>query len=318
MSGITCTHENEAPADVGAMHHALFYRDAEEYVDGVSQFVAPALAAGEPVAIAVPGAKAGLLRERLGDLAEEIEILDMVELGRNPARIIPAVEMMLAKHDGQLLHYVGEPIWPGRSEEEVREATKHEALINLAWPGARIRVLCPYDATALDQRVLADAERTHPQLIRGGEHRPSAAYNGPTVPIACEQPLSASPPDAVALSFRLDQLIDVRALVSEQATAAGMEREGVMDLVLAVNELATNAVRHGDGGGTLHVWWRSTRVVCQVDDRGRITDPLAGRRTPAPDAAGGVGLWTVNQLCDLVEVRSSGTGTTVRVHVSLN
>jgi anti-sigma regulatory factor (Ser/Thr protein kinase) len=318
MSGITCTHQNEALSDVGEMHQALFYRDAGEYVDGVTQFVAPALAAGEPVAIAVPGAKAELLRERLGDLAEEIEILDMVELGRNPARIIPAVEMMLAKHDGQLLHYVGEPIWPGRSDEEVREATKHEALINMAWPGARIRVLCPYDVTALEPRVLADAERTHPQLIRDGEHRPSVAYSGPTVPIACEQPLSASPPDAVALAFGLDQLVDVRALVSEQATTAGMEREDVMDLVLAVNELATNAVRHGDGRGTLHVWSRATRVVCQVDDRGQITDPLAGRRTPAPDAAGGVGLWTVNQLCDLVEVRSSATGTTVRVHIGLN
>jgi anti-sigma regulatory factor (Ser/Thr protein kinase) len=300
------------------MHLALFYRDTDEYLDGVTRFITPALAAGEPVAIAVPAAKAELLRERLRDLAEAIEIFDMVELGRNPARIIPAVEMMLAKHDGQLLHYVGEPIWPGRSEEEVREATKHEALINLAWPGARIRVLCPYDATSLDQRVLADAERTHPELIRGGEHHRSAAYGGPTVPVACEQPLSASPPDAVALSFGFDELVDVRALVSERATAAGMGREGVMDLVLAVNELATNAVRHGDGGGTLHVWARPTRVVCQVDDRGQITDPLAGRRTPAPDAAGGIGLWTVNQLCDLVEVRSSDTGTTVRVHVSLN
>ena len=319
MSGITCTHQNQArSSDVGEMHQALFYGDTEEYLDGVLQFIAPALAAGEPVAIAVPGAKAELLRERLGDLADEIEILDMVELGRNPARIIPAVEMMLAKHDGQLLHYVGEPIWPGRSEEEVREATKHEALINLAWPGARIRVLCPYDTTALDQRVLADAERTHPELIRGGEHRRSAAYAGPTVPVACEQPLSASPPDAVALAFGIEELANVRALVSEQAIAAGMEREGVMDLVLAVNELATNAVRHGDGGGTLHVWRRPTRVVCQIDDRGQITDPLAGRRTPAPDAAGGVGLWTVNQLCDLVEVRSSDAGTTVRVHISLN
>jgi anti-sigma regulatory factor (Ser/Thr protein kinase) len=315
----TYRHEHEGlPADEGAMHQALFYRDAEEYLDGVTQFVAPALATGEPVAIAVPAAKVSLMRERLAGFAEGVEMFDMVELGRNPARIIPAVETMLAKHDGKLLYYVGEPIWPGRSEEEVREATKHEALINLAWPGARIRVLCPYDATALNAGVLADAERTHPELISDGVHRASDAYSGPAVPIGCDDPLSASPPDAVALAFGLEELFGVRALVSEQATAAGMGRDAVMDLVLAVNELATNAVRHGDGSGMLHVWCRPTRVVCQVDDRGQITDPLAGRRTPVPDAAGGVGLWTVNQLCDLVEVRSNDAGTTVRVHISLN
>jgi len=300
------------------MHQALFYRGVEEYLDGVTQFVAPALAAGEPVAIAVPAAKGELLRERLEGFAQGVEMFDMVELGRNPARIIPAVETMLANHDGELLHYVGEPIWPGRSEEEIREATKHEALINLAWPGARIRVLCPYDASALHAGVLADAERTHPELIADGVHRTSTAYSGPAVPIGCDSPLSASPPDAVALEFGLEELFSVRALVSEQATAAGMGRDAVMDLVLAVNELATNAVRHGDGSGMLHVWCRPTRVVCQVEDRGQITDPLAGRRVPVPSAAGGVGLWTVNQLCDLVEVRSGDAGTTVRVHISLN
>jgi anti-sigma regulatory factor (Ser/Thr protein kinase) len=97
-----------------------------------------------------------------------------------------------------------------------------------------------------------------------------------------------------------------------------MGRERVDDLVLAVNELVTNAVRHGDGGGTLHVWRRPSRIVCQVDNGGQITDPLAGRRTPVLDAPGGLGLWTVNQLSDLVEVRSSAAGTCVRVHASLN
>src|SRR5437879_10711221 len=104
------------------------------------RFVEPALEAGEPVAIAVPGPRAELLRESFNGHA--VELFDMIELGRNPARIIPAVESMLATHDGRLLHYVGEPIWAGRSHEEIREATRHEALINLAWPGAHIRVLC--------------------------------------------------------------------------------------------------------------------------------------------------------------------------------
>ena len=59
-------------------------------------------------------------------------------------------------------------------------------------------------------------------------------------------------------------------------------------------------------------------MICQVEDHGHIHDPLAGRRAPALDAEGGVGLWTVNQLCDLVEVRTNNGGTTIRVHTTVD
>jgi anti-sigma regulatory factor (Ser/Thr protein kinase) len=299
-------------------HIALFYRDEPEYRDGVMTFIEPALAAGEPIAAAVPPDKGQMLRQLLGDAAAEIQLLDMFELGRNPARIIPEVERMLARHEDKLLHYVGEPIWPGRSDEEIREATRHEALINLAWPGAKIRVLCPYDAAALDSGVLADAARTHPRLMRGGVECASGAYDGPAVPAGCNQPLMAPPPDALTYGFRAEDLYRIRATVSDWATSAGLRPDRAQDLVLAISELATNAVRHGEGGGTLQLWTRPGRIVCQVHDRGgRIRDPLAGRRAPMLDAAGGLGLWTVNQLCDLVEVRTGETGTTVRIHATL-
>jgi anti-sigma regulatory factor (Ser/Thr protein kinase) len=270
------------------------------------------------VAVAVPGPKAALLGEHLRELGAEPEIFDMVELGRNPARIIPAVETMLSRGHGRRLHYVGEPIWAGRSEEEIREATRHEALINLAWPGADIRVLCPYDTQTLDQGVLEDAERTHPHVILNGVTTPSPRFRGASLPLDSDRPLPQPPAGAARLSFGLDELVSVRALVSAHAALAGMASGQAADVVLAVNELATNAIRHGAGRGTLRVWSTPRELVCQIDDAGYITDPLAGRRVPVPDAPGGVGLWTVNQLCDLVEVRTSPGRTTVRVHCSLH
>ncbi len=316
MTVISGEDRQANPVETGEMHLALFYSGADEYIDGVMQFVTPALEANEPVAIAVPPQRTELLSDSL-EGGSGVELFDMVALGRNPSRIIPAVEGMLARHDGQLLHYVGEPIWPGRSPEEIREATKHEALINLAWPGARIRVLCPYDADALDPYVLVDAARTHPHLIRDGVTAPSPEYLGADAPPGCGDPLTEPPADALTLPFGLPNLYAVRSLVSWIATEAGLVPDRIDDLVLAMNELATNTIRHAHGGGILRAWRTPGHVVCQIEDAGHIHDPLAGRRVPALEAAGGIGLWTVNQLCDLVQVRTSDAGTTVRVDTAV-
>jgi hypothetical protein len=56
-------------------------------------------------------------------------------------------------------------------------------------------------------------------------------------------------------------------------------------------------------------------VICQVSDSGCITDPLVGLRRPL--GPGGMGLWVVNQVCDLVELRTGKRGTTIRMHMSL-
>jgi anti-sigma regulatory factor (Ser/Thr protein kinase) len=301
----------DAPA-----HQALFYRGDQEYLDGVLRFLAPGLEAGEPIAVAVPGPRAELLRARLTELRPDIELLDMSEFGRNPARLIPAMQEMLARHAGRLLHYVGEPIWPGRSPAEIREATRHEALSNLAWPDAKLRLLCPYDAEALDQDVLADAERTHPWVIKGDGGSISVSYS-PTVPVTSEGPLPAPPIKAAHLTFGVNELWQVRTLVAETANAAGLDEVRAADLVLAANEVATNAVKHAGGPGRLHTWIAPGAVVCQLEDAGHITDPLAGRHAPTPSVDGGLGLWIVNQLCDLVEVRTATGGTTIRLRMSL-
>ena len=296
-------------------HQALFYRGSEDYLDGVGRFLEPGMEADEPIALAVPRSRATLLRDRLSAWSPEIELLDMVEVGRNPARIIPSVHALLAKHNGRMLHYVSEPIWPGRSAAEIREAVRHEALINMAWPSAQIRALCPYDAEALDDAVLADAERTHPWVIRAGDGASSPDFSGSSVPPGSDQPLSEPPSRAWSLRFGLEDLSRVRALVASSAASAGLTEERTADLVLAVNEVASNAIKHAGSSGLIRVWNSSAGLLCQLDDSGHITDPLAGRHPPAPGVDGGLGLWMVNQLCDLVEIRTSTSGTAVRVHM---
>ena len=294
-------------------HQALFYHDSAEYLAGVFDFITPALDRDEPVAIAVPEPKLRLLEPELGDRAAPIQLLDMFELGRNPGRIIPAVLGMIERHTSRPLRYVGEPIWAGRSPEEIREAARHEALINLAWPEADISVLCPYDVAGLDDEVLRDAEHTHPGVVRDRLLGPSSAYGNGAVPPGCEQPLSEPPPGALARRFEVVDLRRLRAWIAERADESGLDTDRRTELVTAINELTTNTVKHAGTHGVLRSWTAPGEVIFEVEDSGHIVDPLAGRRLQTA-GTGGLGLWMVHHLCDLVEVRSNAAGTKIRTH----
>jgi anti-sigma regulatory factor (Ser/Thr protein kinase) len=101
--------------------------------------------------------------------------------------------------------------------------------------------------------------------------------------------------------------------VAQYARRCGLSQEQVEVLELAASELATNSIRHGGGTGTVAMWLERGAVVVEFSDSGHVADPLVGRLTPPVDAEGGRGVFLVNQLCDLVQLRSSPTGTTVRV-----
>ena len=129
------------------------------------------------------------------------------------------------------------------------------------------------------------------------------------------QPLSKPAGRAEVLRYRAN-LADVRDFTTTRARRAGLPPDRVTDLVIAVAELAANTLVHTSGPGTLTLWVTDDEVICQVQDEGQITDPLAGTIRPALDApGGGRGLWVVHQVCDRVEIHTGPPGTTVRVYM---
>jgi anti-sigma regulatory factor (Ser/Thr protein kinase) len=112
-------------------------------------------------------------------------------------------------------------------------------------------------------------------------------------------------------------LSEVRALAEKQARVAGLPDDRVVDFVIAVSEVAGNTVRHAKSPGTIEIWTDGDEIVCEIRDKGVITDPLAGRKPPLPEANGGHGLWLVHQVCDRVDLRSDENGTVIRMHMSL-
>ena len=112
-----------------------------------------------------------------------------------------------------------------------------------------------------------------------------------------------------------DSLAEVRELVARRAEQVGLVGSRAENLVLAANEIATNSIRHGGGSGVLRLWEEDGVLLCQIEDRGRIELPLAGRLQPVLDKPGGRGLWLANRLCDLVQVRTFEDGNVVRIHM---
>ncbi|RNG27003.1 sensor histidine kinase [Streptomyces botrytidirepellens] len=296
-------------------HPALFYRGVREFVAGTVPFIEEGLAAGEPVAVAVPASNIGPLRAELGASAEQVQFTDMSRAGRNPGRIIPQVLRGFADaHPTERVRIIGEPIWPARTPAEYPACVQHEALINKAFRGRKVTILCPYDAVRLNAGWLADAYTTHPVVVVDGREQRSTAYDADGAVSAFNE-LLVPPPWAVVFAFGADRLPGARDLAVELAKRLGLTGERWDDFSLAVTELTTNSVRHGGGSGTVSVWDDGTQIVCEVRDRGWLRDPLAGRRPPQHDEPGGRGLLTVNNLADLVRVHTGPEGTTVRFYM---
>jgi anti-sigma regulatory factor (Ser/Thr protein kinase) len=305
------------PAAAGFRHEALFYRGEEEFLRRATTFVRDGLAAGAPVLVVVDAPKVDRLRAALGADSAAVGFAAMDDVGANPGRIIPAWQEFLDGHAGaEHLRGIGEPISPRRSGAELEECHRHEALLNVAFEDAGdFELLCPYDTSALAADVVARARHTHPVLGEDGRHAPSDPYRPEAIADAFAGPLPDPPPSAERFAFDRGSLSAIRAFVVERAQDHRLERRAAGDFVTAVNEIATNSLRHGGGSGHLRLWSEDRTLVCEVADRGTIDDPLVGRRRPDPRRAGGFGHWIANQLCDLVQVRSSAGGTVVRLHL---
>ena len=311
MTGTTTDREQFA-------HPALFYRGEQQYLAGTVPFVREGLDAGEPVAVAAPPDRLQVLKSGLGERADDVYFVDMTEAGRNPGRIIPGVLRRFADaHTTGRVRIIGEPIWAGRTGVEYPACVQHEALINAAFDGRAVTILCPYDAEALDEQVLQDAWATHPFVIDEHGGAASAAY-APDAVVARYNESLPVPPDAAAYSFQgSGQLAHAREFAVRHAEGLGLGGTRLQDLELAAAELTANSVVHGPGSGVLRIWAQGGQIVCEVHDRGRLTDPLAGRRPQAPDRPGGRGLLLVNYVADLVRIHTGEEGTTIRFYLGL-
>ncbi len=303
-------------------HEAIFHVDgAEGFLNAALPLIEQALHERAPVMIAVGTERIAALREALGAAAAEVEFADMRSLGANPARIIPAWRQFLDRHPagGAPALGIGEPVWAGRRPEELDECERHEHLIDLAFGRGRgWRLVCPYDLESLDEQALERARHSHPFISGPGPAGPNPSYDPRRAWVAAfAGALPPAPADVWTVPFSAGDLLELRTLVSGWAWGEAMTGEPAEELVLAIHEIAANSVRHGGGSGTMRLWRSEDTLICEIEDAGRIRDPLLGRVRPGSGPDCGRGVWIANQLCDLVQIRSSECASRVRVHKRL-
>jgi anti-sigma regulatory factor (Ser/Thr protein kinase) len=306
-----------ATATAGAYRHAaVFYAGLDGFVAKTAPFIRAGVASKQPTLVVVPVEKIDALRRELGGDTAGVEFADMQDVGANPARIIPAWREFVEAHGERPTRGIGEPIFPERSPAELTECQHHERLLNPALEGSNLFLVCPYDTDALPRDVIAEARRSHPLVQDSDQPYPSDSYDhGASAAGLFDEPLPEPTAPVEELPFNLTGLPEVRGLLRRYAALSGLDQDRTGDLVLAAGELATNSVRHGGGRGTLRIWREDGRLICEISDRGRISDPLIDRRRPGQNQLGGWGLWIANQACDLMQLRSLADGTVARLHM---
>lgn len=293
---------------------AVPYDSDEGFLGLVLPYLHRGIAEGRRVLVVSTARNLGLLGPDVGRIDTKVS----AEWYLHPHRTLAAY---LEYVRGRRTLIVGEPVWQGRNERDIREWIRFESVANAAFSDDDCVALCLYDLRDLPPAVLDHLGTIHPVRLTPDGERANADYVEPhdLVLAGDLEPLPEPEGEVVIAEFTAAELRRLRQTVTEYARAAGMERSLIASLVLSVSEIAANTVEHGAGRGTLTMWRSAEAVICEVCDPGGggWDDPLPGHIPPEPESPRGYGLWISRQLCDLVEMRNKRGTLRVRLHMRI-
>ena len=202
----------------------------------------------------------------------------------------------------------------GATERDWIEWQRFESVINEALAGWPLWGLCLFDTRQLPQPLLESAVASHPVLVRpDGAPAVNPAFVDPAtylrnLPVP-DEPLEATTPRLTAPD--VSDFTGLRHALAAELAGTGGDPDLLEDFRLAVDEMVSNAVRHGRPPVGLRLWTAADRIVCTISDGGPGWDDAFAGYGPAHGddlSRGGMGLWLARQLCDHVDI-SGGHGT---------
>jgi anti-sigma regulatory factor (Ser/Thr protein kinase) len=303
------------------VHEALFFGSTHDLVAEAAPFLRAGLAAGDDVVLICDEENNRAVAEQLGH-DERIIYLPRHEAYRKAVTAVEFYRDFMRSRLAQgsrRVRLVGQVDF-GADPRGWDEWRRFEALCNHALSSYPLWSLCVYDTRGLPSTAVATGEITHPFVRHGEASRVNPAYVDPAqllrLPPAALGPLPEGAPTVELCN--LEDLNGLHRHVRERLVEAGLGGELGDDLVLVVNELATNGIRHGLPPVTVRMWLTEHRVVCTVVDHGPgFDDPYAGY-LPGGGAElpeGQFGLWLARRLCDQLLVDHTPEGFVVTLVV---
>jgi anti-sigma regulatory factor (Ser/Thr protein kinase) len=245
----------------------------------------------------------------------ELRLIDIAEVARNPGRFLAMESSFADDYPGRTVRIVSQLVWPGRTRDERLGCMEHEALVNRALRDRDVKGLCLYDATRLDDEVLADARSTHPLLWKCGSTYPSTDYAPDEVLARCNQPLFLNP---AAVTYTVRKSADLRlarSFAADYAGWVGLSQDGLDYLQMVATELATNSLQYTGGACRLGFWRHNGHLVCEARDGGWLEDRFVGLKRPSASGTASRGLFLVNAMSDLVRTHTTTSGTTIQAYL---
>jgi anti-sigma regulatory factor (Ser/Thr protein kinase) len=303
-------------------HDALLYDSPEHLAQVAVPFLKDGLAAGDAAVVAAGKATADLLREAV-DRDPRVQVLERGEVyrARTPAAITTFRRLaeQRTSEGAHRVRVVGEVDF-GATEREWLEWQRYEAVINEALAGWPLWGLCVFDTQRLPEPLLTTALQTHSSVATTRGREPNPRFTEPADYLRA-LPVPVEPLEATAPRLHASHVADFaslrRALATELAGVPADE-DVLQDFLLAVDEMTSNALRHGGRPVDLRLWIGTDRVVCTIGDSGTgWDDPFAGYGPAHGDdlSRGGMGLWLARQLCDHVDITTGPDGPLVRLTV---
>jgi anti-sigma regulatory factor (Ser/Thr protein kinase) len=299
-------------------HKAVLFTTPEEFLAAAVPFVQDGLSRGEVPVVACSEPATAWLANALG--ADRVGMLPMSGIYRRPAGTIRRLQDLVESETAAGARGVRVVAGIDFGDEPVvwAEWMRYEAVLNKALATYPLRSLCAYNTDRLPAEIVVAARLTHPGLVTATSTRVNPDYLDPAEFLresaqAGSHPLAEGRPalhesDVTDLSMLR---WDVRLAV----VASTLSGEVIEEFIVAVNEVVTNALVHGEHPVEVKLWTGPSETLCEVVDGGSgFDDPFAGYEA-ARRAAGGMGLWLARQMCDHLALAATPSGFTVRLSI---
>jgi anti-sigma regulatory factor (Ser/Thr protein kinase) len=279
-------------------HHGLLHPATADLAAILAPLITERLVRGQPVLAVLPTTTATRLRTQLPSLAG-LHTTDPGELYRHPGRVLAHYRAWISDKspDGEPVTIVAAPDLHRHDTHRAALWMHVDAVTTVALAKCPLTLVCAYP----DDPVTADTVRhAHPSLLNGAtcpnpEHLPAEQFLAryPLPP-----PIELAEPDLTHTIDHFAQLFRLRRVVADHLARARLPATRQADFMLAISEIATNALEHGVPPANLRLWTTSMSVICEITDTGQGIAPIAGLLPPPTTQRRGRGLWMAHQLCD--------------------